>query len=84
MTNADVTKLINHARSRGRELDEYQASVILAARELLQENPSNQHARTICENFGVYMTTGNYPRTFAEFMLPTNRLLTDEQRKGTA
>lgn len=82
MTNEDVRRLILKAEARGRELNEYDAVVVLAAREMLQENPQNVHARTVCENFGVFMATGEWPRSFAEFLIPMNRLYTDEQRTG--
>ena len=80
MTNAQVQGVIQQARSRGVACDEYEACVFLGAKELLAANPENPIAKSVLENYSRFLLTGTKKTSFAEFLLPIDAILTEEDK----
>jgi hypothetical protein len=80
MTNADVRDLIASAATRDITLNDYEASIVLGAKEILEREPDNADAREVVANFATYMATGEEPRSFTEFRLPEECMYTVEEK----
>jgi hypothetical protein len=77
MTNADIDNLVRHGDEIGREIDPYDARVVLGAKELLASDPANAYALEVVQDFGNFLKTGVRVDSFTRFMLPIAH--TDEE-----
>lgn len=69
MTNADVARVIERFRSRGRVLSSGDASTYLLAGELLAADHTHTVAAEVLGDFAAYLSSGA-PMGFAQFLLP--------------
>ena len=82
MTNFEVDNLLRIARERDFDICRDDARSFLAAKKLLQDDPSNAIAKEVVTNFLQWMNTGIENVSFAPSMLPMELIHTDEENEG--
>jgi hypothetical protein len=80
MRNVDVDNMLRIAGEKGRtDIEQFDVKSFLAAKAILQEEPSHEVAKTIVNNFLTWLDTGNRTITFLEFTIPEELTLTEEE-----
>jgi hypothetical protein len=80
MKNIDLNNLLNSVRSRGAHLEEFDCRTYLAAKDLLEQDPTNEPAKKVIRNFIERMGGKDIGRTFFAFLIPFELTETEEER----